>query len=310
MIAVAAFAVISLVGMFIVTWGIAKRIYADKFVRTSPDKWQRENSCPDNPEHCVMYDMGLEWGERHKDSIKELTVTSEDGLKLVGQYFDFGFDRCAMIFPGRAEAVKYCYFFAPPYEKAGYNIFVADTRAHGLSEGKYVGFAVLESRDILCWARLINERFGIENIVIHGVCVGGAASVLALSAPDCPPYIKKLVTEGLYTDFYDVLKQRTRLEGKPTFPVVAELALLAKRNAGVDVFRDKPINRIPFVKAPMLFLQGRQDKSSLPKRCEMLYDACGSEDKRIVWFDKGAHSHLRINNMEEYDRAVTDFIKE
>ena len=34
------------------------------------------------------------------------------------------------------------------------------------------------------------------------------------------------------------------------------------------------------------------------------------ENKKIVWFDHGAHSHIRINNMEKYDNSITEFIKE
>ena len=36
---------------------------------------------------------------------------------LIGEYFDFGKDRCVIILPGRCESLMYSYYFAPPYEK-------------------------------------------------------------------------------------------------------------------------------------------------------------------------------------------------
>ena len=38
-----------------------------------------------------------------------------------------------------------------------------------------------------------------------------------------------------------------------------------------------------------------------------MYDSCPSEKKRIVWFDKGDHSRVRINNPEQYDQAIMAF---
>ena len=32
-----------------------------------------------------------------------------------------------------------------------------------------------------------------------------------------------------------------------------------------------------------------------------------AKDKKLVWFSRGGHSHLRINNTEAYDRAIVDF---
>jgi hypothetical protein len=41
-----------------------------------------------------------------------------------------------------------------------------------------------------------------------------------------------------------------------------------------------------------------------------LFNACGAADKKLVWFEKGGHSHLRINNTNEYDNAIIDFFKD
>ena len=117
-----------------------------------------------------------------------------------------------------------------------------------------------------------------------------------------------IVLEGPFISFYNVLKQRTKNLGKPTFPVCLQMGLLFKKYAGIDIFKNTPIKAIPNVEVPQLMICGRQDVSSLPKYFDIINNASGSKRKQMVWFDEGAHSHLRIRNLEAYDKAVTDFI--
>ena len=60
---------------------------------------------------------------------------------------------------------------------------------------------------------------------------------------------------------------------------------------------------------PILMLQSREDKYSLPSRAKDLYDLC-TAPKRLVYFRKGAHSHIKINAPEKYDGVIIDFLRE
>ena len=61
---------------------------------------------------------------------------------------------------------------------------------------------------------------------------------------------------------------------------------------------------------PILFFHSLKDDASLPVYAQELYDACASKVKKLVWFDKGAHSHIRIVNKEKYDSEIKNFLKE
>lgn len=293
--------------MFAVTWPIANREYVNMFVRDSPEKWARANSCPENEEHTVMFEAGLSWGREQAAYRKEETIV-HDGLKLAGEYFDFGFDRCVIILPGRAESLLYGYYFAEPFQKLGYNILVIDQRAHGESEGVYNCVGIREREDVSAWMDHIRQKYGIEHFVIHGICIGSSIAI-TLGTRDIP-WLKGVVLEGPYISFHNVLIQRTKAAGKPVFPFVEEITWLLHKKAEINILKEKPLNYVKKMHIPVLFLCGRQDYSSRPEKSEKLFRLCGSEEKRIVWFEKGAHSHLRIQNQEEYDRAVTCFIKE
>lgn len=304
-IPIVAFIFISIIGMLIVTVPIAKKQYTDQFVRTSPEKWARANSCPENAEHCAMYDRGLAWADQVKEHRKEVSVTSE-GLKLVGEYFHFGGNKAVMILSGRAEALEYSYYFAKPYYESGYNVLVVDGRAHGLSEGRYGTAGIRERYDAAEWMEMLHRDYGIEETVIHGVCIGSATAIY--TAMSANPYLKAIVLEGPFLSFYNVIKQRTKTAGHPTFPVSEEMVWLFRRWAKADVVRYRPIRCIRKIDTPMLMLCGREDISSLPEYCEKLFKASGSRQKELVWFEHGAHSHLRIANEEQYDQSIKNFI--
>ena len=165
---------------------------------------------------------------------------------------------------------------------------------------------MLESKDLEAWIGLVHEQFKIDHFVIHGICIGSVAAIYVASRHN--PYVDRIVLEGPFISFYNVLCQRTRNLGKPTFPVCFQMGLLFKKIAGINIFKNKPIDAMKRVEVPMLMICGRQDKSSLPKYFDKINQASASKEKPMVWFDEGAHSHLRIRNLKAYDKAVSDFV--
>ena len=299
-----------LVFMIVYTSPIAKRVYEEQLVRTTPDKWGRTCSFPDDAEQVQMWNDGIAWMEKNRSRITELQIEN-DGFRLFGEYFDFGADRCVIILPGRCESLFYSYYFAPPYEKAGFNVLVIDTRCHGKSDGKYNTIGVQESKDVLQWAKLAHEKFGNQEIYFHGICIGTSSGLFALSSKNCPDYLRGLVTEGCYISFPETFKRHMMALNRPIFPVLQLAMLQIWRHTGTNVYKDKPITAIRKISPDcrVLFLYGEHDIFSIPEKSRKLFAACAAEDKKLVWFGKGGHSHLRINNTEAYDQAIIDFFE-
>ena len=300
-----------LIFMLRYTNSIAKRVYADQLVRTSPEKWGRTCSFPDDAEQVQMWNDGIAWAQRNRNRITELEIEN-DGFHLVGQYFDFGAKRCVIILPGRCESLVYSYYFAPPYEQAGFNVLVVDTRCHGLSDGKYNTIGVQESKDMLAWAELVHNRFDNREIYFHGICIGTSSGLFALEASRCPEYLKGLVTEGCYISFPETFRRHMMALNRPRFPVLPLAMRQIYRHTGTNVYKQKPITAIKKIRPDcrVLFLYGEKDIFSIPSKSRQLFEACASKDKKLVWFEKGGHSHLRINNTQQYDQAIIDFFGE
>ncbi len=285
-------------------------IYTVLLVRNKKEKWGRECSIPDDEEYKRMFDIGLAWEEKYRDRKTEVTVKS-GRLKLAGEFFDFGSKRAVIIIAGRMESLLYSYFFAEPLRRAGCSVLVIDNRAPGNSDGKISSLGYREYRDVIEWSRMLHDKFGIEKITLFGICIGASTSLFTAVSKKCPEYVDSLIVEGMYVNFYESFINHMR-EDRPErreFPITQGVMFHIWAISGANVVTDGPLKRIGRLKKPILFLHSKKDQYSLPEKTEIMYNKC-TAPKKIVWFDSGAHSRIRINNTEKYDDAVESFLAE
>lgn len=282
-------------------------IFRALVVRTGKKIWGRQPSMPSDPEYMRLYNDAMEWGRQHEGDYIDVDIVNE-GYHLYGQYFDFGGDKAVILIPGRMEGCTYSYHYAWPYSKAGWNVLVIDTRSHGLSDGRLNHLGYFEYSDVNAWARLLKERFHIEKVVLHGVCIGSSTALFAAASKDCPDNVAGIIADGMYQCFYDSCRNHMITDKRPLFPFLAETMFYVRTICRIDPKNDGPKKRIHDMRLPILFLHSREDLFSTPDKAQELYDVCPSERKYIHWFEHGWHSRLRLVNPEEYDKAVTDYI--
>ena len=292
---------------FLFTWIVAGIIYSRLLVRPGKDGWGRGPSMPDDPEYMQLYDQAEAWHEQWKDRIKEVDTISE-GYHLYGELFDFGSDKTVIILSGRMESCHYGCHYAEPYRRAGWNVLTIDGRAHGLSDGKINSLGYREYRDVLAWAKLLHEQEKSRLVLFHGICIGSSTAVFAAVSPSCPDYVAGIVADGMYQRFMDSFRNHMAKDHRPQFPFLWETMVLIRLISGANVVTDGPYKRIRALTRPILFLHSREDPFSTPEKAQQLYDLCPSAKKKIVWFDHGGHSRLRITNPEAYDQAIVDYL--
>ena len=282
-------------------------IYNVLLIRSKKDKWGRVCSFPEDPEYVGMYETGLLWGEKYKEYKTPVKVKS-GRFTLAGEYFNFGFDKAVIIIAGRTECCYYSYYFAEPYRQSGYNVLVLDNRAHGQSDGKINSLGYKEYKDIIAWSGLLHEK-GNKSVVLHGICIGASTALFTLTAKNCPDYITAMVSDGMYVNFYESFKNHMKEKNKPNFPMTYGVMTHIFFISGANVVTDGPLKRMPGMKKPILFMQSREDTYSLPELAHKLYDACPSKNKKLVYFEHGAHSRIRVNDVEGYDNTVKEFLQ-
>ena len=296
-----------LIVMLKITLPIAERLYQLQWVR-GDHAFERGCSDASFDYHLDMFNQGMAWREKHLDKMKEVEVKSE-GIKLVGEYFDFGFKKAVILMPGRTETCWYACYYAPTFFEAGYNVLTIDPRAHGLSEGKILTLGKLEGLDLIEWSKLLHDTYGVETIVLYGLCGGGTASSVALMNEKCPSYIKGFISDGMFYSFFNVYRRHIIDEKHPVYPVIWEVLGKIKHRNDVNPYKLTPKNLMKFVKVPTLFLTGELDKFAIPEEAYKLYDLCGAKNKQIFKIKNARHSHLRYDNLVDYEKAVIPFLK-
>lgn len=290
------------------TFYVAKQVYLHTMVKRTPDEWGRVCSAPENEEQVKMWEEGLKWGKANQDKIKEVSIVSEDGLKLYGEFIDFGHKQTAIILSGRCECLWYGYYYALPYQKANYNILVIDARAHGKSEGKYATAGIMEGKDVSLWMKYLHKNYHQEGFVLHCICVGGSTGLFAARSEIGKQLVKKIVFDGAYVTFKESYKRHYIAKGHALFPVYYQVWFWFKHYTHCNPNISAPIEMINDVDVPILFIHSKKDIFSLPEKGQLLFDTYKGE-KKIQWFEEGGHSHVRVNNVELYDETIINFVR-
>ena len=294
------------VGFYFLTTIIAShQIYVKTLKRKNKDQWGRKVSIP-TPETLEMDRLGTQWQKEH-DAYKRDVHIVNNGLNLYGEYYDIGASRAVIFLSGRTESLRYGYYFAKPYTDNGWNVLVIDARAHGYSDGEFNTLGNEESKDDLAWARFLNREFGVETIVFHGVCIGAAGGILAITSEDCPPCVKGLITEGMFPNFRESMRNNLIERKRLMFPVLQCIDFWAVRYTGHSM-KKGPLDVISKMDKPILMLQSKLDKFSKVENAHKMFNLCPSTEKKLALFERGKHSMLRLTFTEEYDAEITQFL--
>ncbi len=280
-------------------------VYRATLCRTKREKWARNNQTIP-PTQIGMYADGLAWHEKNKEYMHEVHIQNK-GLNLYGEYYDFGCDRCVMILSGRTETLRYGYYFAIPYSEIGFNVLVVDPRAHGESDGEFNTVGFEESTDDIAWVKFLQDKYDMNTVIFHGICIGAAGGMYAITSDDCPDNVKGIVTEGMFANFGISMKNHLRERNKPVNLTFTMIDFWMKHYTGHSM-KKGPIDVIHKLDKPILMIHSKEDKYSIPENAQKLFDACPSKNKRISWHERGSHSMLRPTDTELYDSAIKSFV--
>ena len=300
--------VLGLLTSVVLTFIIAYIVYSKTLMRGKSGSWGREHCSEPGCEPLeTMWVKGLEWQKGYAQYIKELTIQSKDGLKLVGEWFDYGFDKTVIILPGRRETLIYSYFYANPYKESGVNVLVIDQRAHGYSEGKYSTGGIKEAEDVSLWMKYLHDELNQKEIILHGICVGTCVATITATQYKTD-YLKAVILDSAFITYKEIYKNHYIEGGHKLFPVFYQIWMWFKFFTKCDIEDSRPDRYMPKFDLPVLFMWGTKDAYCLPDKSQLLFDLCASKNKEIVWFEGAEHSRVRLFDENRYDSLISDFL--
>ncbi|MBE6608071.1 MAG: alpha/beta hydrolase [Ruminococcaceae bacterium] len=253
---------------------------------------------------------GISWVESMPKTT--LTTLSYDGLKLYGTLIENENPKATLLmFHGyRSSGINDFSCAAKFYYSLGFNLLIVDQRAHGRSEGKYIGFGATERFDCRTWADLIYERYGKDlPILITGISMGGA-TVLMASSLKLPENVVAIISDSAFTSPADILSHVIRknyhINPSVIMPFMNIWSKILAKYSFYDVSTEDTMKE---TKIPILFIHGLSDDFVPCEMSKRSLDACRAE-KTSVFVENAGHGESYLVDKKRCEEALKGFIGE
>lgn len=236
-------------------------------------------------------------------------IKSFDGLRLYGALLENYSDKIVICVHGFTGSGKKDFAsLAQAYYKNGYNVLLVDNRAHGQSEGKYVGFGVLDRFDLRNWVKYVINRFGSNvQIFLHGISMGAATVLMASSI--MPKNVRGIIADCGFTSVYEifeyVLKRDYHL---PKFPIIYLTNIMSKIRAGYGYKDVNTTAEIARSDIPILFIHGENDEFVPLWMTMKNYSHCKAY-KELFIVKESEHAESHYIDKKGYERRILTFIE-
>jgi hypothetical protein len=248
---------------------------------------------------------------RNHKSRQDMFITSIDQLKLHASYI-----------PAEGESHKYVILihgiwdnheangvYARHYLEKGINCLLPDLRGFGKSEGKYIGYGLDDRLDILEWIYWIIRRDPQAHIVLHGMSMG-AATTLMTTGEKLPSNVKGAIADSSYSTLSEQFADTYKYFKGSFVPIPLALAIsrfMIKFRSGFDINEVRPVDAVKKSETPTLFMHGDDDTFIDPHMCSRLYEAAECP-KQYCMILGAAHIEGVVKDPVNYWNKVDSFI--
>ena len=238
-------------------------------------------------------------------------IVSEDGLRLCGRLY--------MRHPAEAPlALAFHGYRGTPARdfsgglismlNAGFNVLLAEQRAHGRSAGHTITFGIKERRDCVLWAEYAAERFGPDvPTVLFGISMG-ASTVLMASGEGLPGTVRYIVADCPYNAPEEIIKSVITNMKLPAGVLWPFVDLSARIFGRFDLREITAGESVAKADVPIVIIHGGED-SLVP--CGMSAEIPGDSGKcaRYV-FENADHGMSYLEDKARYEGIVADIFRE
>ena len=245
--------------------------------------------------------------EIRRAPVYDASVTTADGLKLVGWYLPSTNGAVVIAQHGYKADRMQLLGTAMILHQRGYGVLVPSTRGHDGSEGEQITFGYREMLDLDAWYQYLLARPDVNPERIGTVGNSMGASLVILYAAR-NPHIKAVAANCGFSSLGDAVSISVhRLTGLPSFPFAPLIVWWAELETGArPTHLDVKAAIRKLSPRPVFLMQGGNDDTVPPQSGEWLY-AAASEPKEL-WYDPRVdHCGFETARHKEYVERVVGF---
>lgn len=244
-----------------------------------------------------------------EENAKEVEIISKDGLRLKGYEIKVREKSNIWVITVHgymskgSDMVKY----AQKFNSFGYNALIIDLRAHGKSEGEYMGMGWLDHYDLEIWIDKIVHENENPKIVLYGISMG-AATVSMATGDDLPKEVKVCIADCGYSSVWEEFKVHlNKIFHIPPFPLLYTASLMSKIYLGYSFKEASTINQVKKSVTPTLFIHGTKDKFVPFFMFNEIYKNANCKKQKLE-IEGAGHGESSDKNPKKYWQTIQNFI--
>ena len=241
---------------------------------------------------------------------EEHTIISDDGLSMWGRTHAAKDPSNLWVIAVHGYTANHTNMQDVGYEywEKGYNVLTPDLRAHGNSEGDYIGMGYFDSQDMLLWIDFILAQNPNAEIVLHGESMGAATVMSTAGQETLPENVIAVVEDCGYSSAYEMMAEQLDFRfGLPPFPIVNAARAVGIVKADYDLKDASPIEALKNATIPVLFIHGSTDTYVPPYMLDELYESYNGQKERLL-IEGAGHCAARFLAPEVYYETVFGFL--
>lgn len=243
---------------------------------------------------------------------EKVQIKSRDGLRLAGYYLEAERPkRLVALFHGWrgswghdfGACIRWLY-------EEGTSLLLVEQRAQGESDGKYMGFGILEREDCHVWLDWLGQRNPKRlPVYLYGVSMG-AATVLMAAGEELSEDVKGVIADCGFTSPYEMVyrfgQKNFRL---PEHPVMDQLNWLFQKRAGYGLKEYSVPEAMKHCTVPVLFIHGKADTFVPYEMTVRNYEVCRAW-KKLLLVEGADHCMSFLKDREAYKEALKELFRE
>lgn len=263
---------------------------------------------PDGEIYAPFRDKMRQWAEQCRTMPhEELWITTFDGLKLHGKFYEYAPDAPIEImfhgYRGSAErdlsgGVQRCFALQ-------HSALVVDQRCSGKSEGCVISFGINEHRDCLAWLQCVQQRWPDRKIILTGISMGASTVLIAAGNP-LPENVVGVLADCGFSTAKEIIKTVIRQMKLPADLLYPFVKWGAKIYGHFDLEETSALEAVSRCKIPVLFIHGDDDNFVPCRMSHAMFDTCSCE-KALVTIPGAGHGLSYLVDPKRYLAEVDAF---